>query len=266
MKDAGGCPGASAALILCYHAIADHRGDRVLADYAIPQAQFEAQLASLEKRGFAFISGEDFLAALQSGVPLPHRAVLLSFDDCYADLLEVARKILQPRGIPAIAFAVTGMQSGTNEWDQAIGASRLRLLNWDELAELRMLGIELGSHSRNHRQMCGLSEDELVKETSGSADDLSRHLRHNPRLFAYPYGELDTRSRAAVEQAGYTAAFSLTEKRAGPGCDPFNLPRMEILRRDTPWRFWLKTTWPGLAKALRWRKFLARWKARFTGA
>jgi len=32
--------------------------------------------------------------------------------------------VLQPRGIPALTFAVTGMASATNEWDQAYGPDR----------------------------------------------------------------------------------------------------------------------------------------------
>lgn len=243
---AGGMPTSERLLVLCYHAIADLSEDPLLADYGIDRATFQDQLDSLLGRGFTFVDPDEAAAFFSEAGRLPSKAILLTFDDCYEELSEIAREVLVPRGIRAIAFAVSGMRSGTNEWDQAIGAQRLRLLGRNELLELRKLGVEIGCHSRSHRILAGLSDSDLAAETAGAADDLEALGLPRPRFFAYPYGESDHRSRAAVQSAGFLAAFGLSSAQANPWSDRFCLPRVEILARDAGWRFQVKTGWPRL--------------------
>lgn len=252
----GGYPERSKCLVLCYHAIADHRFDALLKDYSIPEDMFTAQVDALQKAGFTFVGPSDFLLFLKGVIGMPRRAVLLTFDDCYTDLLDAARKILRPRGIEALAFAVSGMKSGTNEWDQAFGATRLNLLDGDGLNALAEAGVEVGGHSRVHPMMPELPDDRLREETGGCADDLAALGLPRPRFFAYPFGGRDNRCISAVEQAGYAAGFGLADKYARPGRNLFDIPRVEMLGSDTPWRFWFKTRLPRPATILRTRLFV----------
>src|SRR6476620_5762014 len=136
-------PGRERLLVLCYHAIRDRSDDPVLAPYGVAPDRFAKQLDNLTSAGFTFVSPESVANFVEHGTPLPKQAVLLTFDDCYEELLEIAINILQPRGIPALAFAVTGMKSGANEWDQAFGAGCQRLLPPDQLKELTSFGFEI---------------------------------------------------------------------------------------------------------------------------
>jgi peptidoglycan/xylan/chitin deacetylase (PgdA/CDA1 family) len=237
-------------LTLCYHAIADLSGDPILSQYGIDQKTFAAQLDSLRARGFHFVTPDDLLALFSGAGTLPQRAVLLTFDDCYEELADVARSVLQPRGIEAIAFAVSGMASGTNEWDQRIGAGRLRLLDQKGLRVLAGLGVEIGCHSRSHTYLPTLTDHEVDEETRMAADDIEAMGLARPRFFAFPHGLHDKRSRAAVKSAGYTAAFGLGRRRTTSASDRFALPRVEILARDHGWRFLMKTRWPTLSAVL----------------
>ena len=246
---AGGVPSSSRALVLCYHAMSDLSADPVLADYGIGRAAFAAQLDLLARRGFHFVHPRELRSAIEGRARLPRRAVVLSFDDCYTDLLDVAREELRPRGIPALAFAVTGLRS--NEWDQPIGAARLELLGASGLRSLGECGVEVGCHSRSHRSLTELGDEDLAAETAGSAADLEAAGLPRPTAFAYPYGVRDARCGRAVKDAGFALAFGLRRGRAGPGCDPFDLPRVEILARDTGWRFRAKTAFPRLSAILR---------------
>lgn len=234
-------------LTLCYHGISDLSGDLVLSQYGIDPEAFASQLDSLRARGFAFVTPEDLIALLSGVGTVPDRAVLLTFDDCYEELVDVARDILRPRGISAIAFAVSGMRSGTNEWDQKIGARHLRLLTSDGLRELSGLGVEIGCHSRSHAYLPSLSDEALESETRSAADDLEKLGLPRPRFFAYPHGMHDRRSRIAVRSADFAAAFGLSRKHVTRKSDRFDLPRIEILARDRGWRFNMKTRWPRLA-------------------
>ena len=231
-------------LILCYHAFTDLSDDARLAPYGIRPELFARHLDELAARGFSFVSPDELARALTAGERLPGKAVLLTFDDCYQELSEVAAEVLAPRGIAGIAFAVSGMASGTNEWDQAHGARRLTLLDDAGLRDLATLGLEIGCHSRSHRRLNGLSVAELEAETSGAAADIAAMGLPAPRFFAYPFGTHDGASRAAVERAGFLAGFALETRRAGYGSDRMALPRVDILGTDRGWRFTLKTAVP----------------------
>lgn len=246
-------PMSDRLLVLCYHAIEDQASDPVLAPYGVRPEQFGAQLDSLTRRGFRFITPSQFAAYLQSDAPLPRRAILLTFDDGYASLTETARVALKPRGIEALVFNVTG--PATNEWDQAYGAKAIELLSAEDRRSLEAVGVEIGSHSRTHREMPLLTPAELADEIAGSLQDL-RAAGHSPRFFAYPYGSRNAAARAAAKSAGYLAAFSTRQKHVRPGVDPFDLPRVMIYASDRGWRFRAKTAAPriwALAERIRRR-------------
>jgi len=240
----GGIPGNSPVLVLCYHAIQDLSADRILSNYGIPPGQFARQLDDLAASGFVFIRPEELLAFLAGSAGLPRRAVLVTFDDCYEELLEIAGTVLRPRGIAAVAFAVTAIPSSTNEWDQRIGCTALPLLGEQGLRDLSCQGVEIGCHSRTHPELPRLSDEALEQETAGAAGDLQSACLPRPRFFAYPYGSVDARAARAVRAAGFAAGFGLRAKGVTRGDDPMVLPRIEILRRDTGLRLWLKTRVP----------------------
>jgi glycosyltransferase involved in cell wall biosynthesis/peptidoglycan/xylan/chitin deacetylase (PgdA/CDA1 family) len=250
VREKGGIPNSNRLLILCYHAIGDRSDDPILSQFAVRRELLEAQLDSLTRRAFTFVS-PDALAAFIAGAPLPRRAVLLTFDDCYAELPVIAREVLQPRQIRAMAFAVTGMSS--NEWDQKRGATRLSLLSSGQLRDLQPLGVEIGCHSRTHRDLRLLSNDERMTETAGAAQDLLEAGLPRPRFFAYPYGACDAAAKQAVRQAGYVAALGLSQRHVRRSSDPFDLPRVMILPKDHGWRFLLRTAFPLLFAHLRRR-------------
>jgi len=248
LHESGWLPSSDRVLVLCYHAIEDQSDDPVLAPYGVPPKRFADQLDSLTRRGFSFISPDQLAAFLRSKAPLPRRPVLLTFDDGHAGLLDVARSLLRPRGIQALAFVVTDVASGTNEWDQAYGASALRLLTNEERKEAESLGVEIGSHSKTHREMPLLTDRERRLEARGSSADLVSAGLRPPRFFAYPFGARNEDSRKAVAEAGFLAAFGLSYRRVSQACDMFDLPRVLILSTDGNRRFWMKTAAPDIVR------------------
>jgi peptidoglycan/xylan/chitin deacetylase (PgdA/CDA1 family) len=67
---------------------------------------FDEQLAWLSRR-FTIVSLHDVLEARRGGRPLPRRALLLTFDDAYADFAGAAWPALRRRGLPASLFVPT---------------------------------------------------------------------------------------------------------------------------------------------------------------
>lgn len=244
LRRSGWVPFSKSLLVLCYHAIGDQSGDPVLAPYGVPPEEFSRQLRSLEARGYSFVTPDQLVAFLNSGAPLPRRPVLLTFDDGYADLVDLARDVLNPRSIEGIAFVVTGRTS--NEWDQAYGAGAIDLLTSAQRRELSALGLEIGSHSRTHRELRLLDDTELEAETAGSFRDISSGGPDRARFFAYPFGAVDARSESAVRAAGFVGAFGLRQRRLDRSTDRFGLPRVIVVAEDRGWKFRAKTAAPRL--------------------
>jgi peptidoglycan/xylan/chitin deacetylase (PgdA/CDA1 family) len=237
--------------ILAYHAVADLGADPVLAEYGVPPALFAAQLDDLSGHGWEFVDLDAVLTALDDGEPLPRRAVLLTFDDAYVDLLETACPLLQARGIPAVVFAVADLVGASNLWDQRKGAAALRLLDADGLRELPERGVEVGSHTATHRSLPRVDRGELGDELAGSAATLEGLGLPRPRAFSYPYGDADGGLATAVEEAGYDIAFTTAWGEPGRDTSRYLLPRTEIHASDTPRKLGLKLAaagWPGLAR------------------
>jgi len=153
------------------------------------------------------------------------------------------------------------MKSATNEWDQAYGAGRLRLLSPGQLQELVDLGVEIGSHGRTHREMPLLKSAEQADEAAGSAADLAAQGLPRPRFFAYPFGFADDASKDAVHKAGYLAAFGCGAGRMSADSDILKLPRVIILASDRGWRFRLKIRAPRLFANLAWLREAVRNRA-----
>ena len=237
--------------ILAYHAVADLRGDPVLAEYGVAPDLFAAQLDDLAAAGWSFVDLDRVLSWLAGAGELPPRALLLSFDDAYTDLLEVAAPLLGERGVPAIVFAVAGHLGGANDWDHHKGAANLRLLDAAQLQGLPEVGIEVGAHTVNHRPLPEVPAAELEEELGGSAALIEAAGLPRPRAFSYPYGRFSPEIAAAVAAAGFEVAFTTAWGDPRPGADLYALPRIEVHASDSPrklrWKLAL-AGWPGLLR------------------
>jgi peptidoglycan/xylan/chitin deacetylase (PgdA/CDA1 family) len=219
--------------VLCFHSLNDLAGSPVIEEYGVPAAQFRRQLRVLRRAGFRFVTPEEVLRSVERRGGLPRRPLLVTFDDCYVDLLAAGAPILRDEQVPAVAFAVAGLVGGGNDWDTALGAPPLRLLDADGLRALERSGIEIGVHGGTHRPLTALTDDELVEETSGAATALAALGLSPPRIFAYPHGEHDERVRRRVAAAAFRAAFTVEPGLVRSGApDRYALHRVEVLRRD----------------------------------
>ncbi len=94
----------------CYHALSDSWR----ADLSVCPAAFERQLGLLVARGYRGA----FSDAVSS--PAHHRTLVVTFDDGFRSVLELAFAILERLGLPATVFAVTDF-AGEEEVGRCIG-------------------------------------------------------------------------------------------------------------------------------------------------
>ncbi len=89
--------------IVTYHYVRDLERSRYPAIKGLSTARFREQLETL-RRAYTLIRGEELLAAATAGAELPPRALLLTFDDGYADHFTQVFPILDELGLSGCFF------------------------------------------------------------------------------------------------------------------------------------------------------------------
>jgi glycosyltransferase involved in cell wall biosynthesis/peptidoglycan/xylan/chitin deacetylase (PgdA/CDA1 family) len=118
-------PRAPALAVLTYHRVGDP-GDGPPGLMSATVRAFERQMAWLAGTRRA-VSLDNVLAARDGGPPLPPHAVLVTFDDAYADFATHAWPVLSRHGIPAVLFVPTAYPGDPGSafwWDRLFAAVR----------------------------------------------------------------------------------------------------------------------------------------------
>ena len=156
---------------------------------------------------------------------LTDRAVVVTFDDGYVDVLETAYPLLARYEIPATVFVVSGCL-GKRFWWDAGEDDAARPLTFSELADLagsRL--IDVGAHSVSHPMLATLSPGEQRAEITTSKETLQASLNVPVHGFSYPHGATSKATREMVERAGYEYACTSHNDTVDSTSDLFRLPR-----------------------------------------
>lgn len=218
-------------VMLMYHAITP--GKRPPGwPWGVSLRQFCDQLDFLVAEGYTTPTMAELVAAPAKA--WPERTAVITFDDGYADNL-AAWEAMQRRGVRGTWFVVTGSIGALPQWESD-GRPDGRLLHAAELREMQASGMEIASHSVNHRRLPELGDDTLRHEIVDSKATLEDILGNAICSFAFPYGAWDARSADAVRAAGYAGACTTRTGWALRDHDPFRLRRLTVVNGDTPAR------------------------------
>jgi peptidoglycan/xylan/chitin deacetylase (PgdA/CDA1 family) len=210
--------------------------------YVVSAQRFDQQMAWLKRNGYHVLSLAEFAALQRERRLPPARSAVITIDDAYTDVKR-AYSILQRYGFPATLFVVSGRVGDANRWDQDGELSGRPLLDWLDLKALAQNCIEIGAHTRTHPHLRSMTAEEAQAEIEGSRVDLERELDVPIRTFAYPYGEYDAVTEAAVRDAGFQGCCGVTPDPAIAATSPYALPRIEIRGTDSLLDFVLKLHW-----------------------
>jgi peptidoglycan/xylan/chitin deacetylase (PgdA/CDA1 family) len=230
----------SDVLVLCYHAFSPDWP----ADLSVSPECFEEQLELLVRRGYV---GATFERAITD--PPGPRTVVVTFDDAFRSVRELALPVMRRLGLPGSVYVPTDYPgapgamawAGTDHWLGGPYEHELRCLGWDELGELAQEGWEVGSHTRSHPRLTMLDDEALAAELEGSRAACEDALELPCRSIAYPYGDVDERVVAEARAAGYVVGAALPAGRLHPG-GPLRWPRIGVFNGDDLQRFRLKVS------------------------
>jgi peptidoglycan/xylan/chitin deacetylase (PgdA/CDA1 family) len=217
--------------ILGYHKVGPPAPGSWETWFSVPEDVFASQLTALRDGGWQPVDGAAFLRGLAEPEALPERAALITFDDGYRSVLEVALPWLERFGYPAVIFVPTDYVGRTNLFDRD-NEPQEPLCDWDDLRELARRGVAVESHGASHRTFSELTTSEREGELERSKAALEAELAQAVELFAYPYGDdagAPPDVREALARAGYLAACGYGGGLVSlPPEDPYRLERVAM--------------------------------------
>jgi peptidoglycan/xylan/chitin deacetylase (PgdA/CDA1 family)/GT2 family glycosyltransferase len=207
---------------LAFHSIASlQAGDNPA--YCITPARFQRMMQWLTTHGYDCV---------QPGASATsQKSFELTFDDAYENLYTELLPHIERWQLRPLVFVVTGHIGQHNGWD-AGRARRQPLLNGQQMRDMQSAGVLFGAHTNSHPDLTGLSDDDLRREVRDSKAQLEDLLGTEVSAFAYPYGIVDERVRAAVGEAGYKLAYTVQPGLNWFG-DPLLLRRVELGEVDS---------------------------------
>ena len=196
--------------IIVYHHVS--RLDSPRPDTVSPE-RFEWHMAYLKKYHFNVLPLSALVRIIRQGKPMPRKSVVITFDDGSEDNFQYAFPVLKKYGFPATIFVITDVTNTEG------------YLNTAQMKEMLAHGIEIGSHTRRHAYLPGVSGKTLVEEIKGSKDRLEQELGVTTTSFAYPSGGFTEEARRLVQTSGYESACTTNR-----GYDRFNRDVYELKR------------------------------------
>jgi len=223
--------------ILMYHSV--DINDKITNIFISP-GSFERQMKFLHKNNYNVISLSEAADYIKNRRRPPYRTVAITFDDGYYNNYEYAYPVLKRYGIKATLFVIVD-KIGQPGW-----------VGWKELEEMSDSGIiTIGSHTKTHPWLTGLSIEGIKNEFDASKRILEEKLGKNIDLLCYPMGEYDRRSEDIANRSGYICAVGTNPGRSSSVRDIYAMGRIKISdSSDNLFIFWFETT--GYYKYFKW--------------
>jgi peptidoglycan/xylan/chitin deacetylase (PgdA/CDA1 family) len=254
--------------VLVYHGIRDAKETDwgTTEELHVRASVLESHLRVIRALGTP-ISLQQWREARRGGRPLPPRAVLVTFDDGYRSVKNIALPLLEKYEAPAVLFVCTGASTSGEllwydglerlgrsreiepakslpyeHWRQLIDGSRVvagvndgrAILTPDEIAECaRHPLIEVGAHTVDHPILARASVANQRRQIAESIAAVQEWCGVPTRAFAYPNGrpglDFTAETIAIIRELNVECAFS-TEPRLAEVDDSWEAaPRFTML-------------------------------------
>lgn len=190
--------------------------------FDITPERLNADFRAIREQNLTPVSLEQLVNHLQTGVPLPEKPIVLTFDDGYIGHYSYVYQLAKYYNYP-VAFSIF-----TDKVDgKIVGRSTVTWEQVEEMAQDPLVTII--SHSVTHpRDLTELSEQDLRYELATAKKRLEETLNIPINYFTYPEGNYDERVVEATAAAGYKAALIMRNdsgKFAGESEDLLTIER-----------------------------------------
>lgn len=192
--------------VLSYHKFSKDKIDLT----TVSEKAFDDQMRFLKQHGFRVITMDEFFDFLEFKKQTPERSVLITIDDGWRSVYEIAFPILKKYEYPATFFIYTDFITQGS-----------KTLDWDLLKEMAKKGISIQCHTKTHRYLDRRIGDEtfkdyfeaIKKDLIESTRIIKQRVNSDVKYLAYPYGETNHLVISLLMKLGYRGAF--TVERSG---------------------------------------------------
>lgn len=207
-----------AAPVLMYHVINPPPAGAPFPGLYVPAPELEEQMQALARAGFHAVTQQQLWRHWQEGTPLPVKPVVITFDNGYQSQYTNALPILRRLHWKAVEnMQLTGLPPSQGGLSQA------------QVRGLIAAGWELDTQGISHADLITLSPSQLHYQVAVARQTIQRRYHVPVNWFCYPSGHYDAAVIAAVKEAGFLGATTVVPGWAGPGSDPYRLPRLRVL-------------------------------------
>ena len=213
------------------------------------ESHFAAQLSWL-RRSWRFISPDEFSAIVSANLEIQEDCLMLTFDDGFVSNRRVVEAVLNPMGIKALFFVVSGFValSEKDDWRSFVAQNicypilqrkevpfHWRNMTWKDLNYLLESGHSIGAHTAHHARLSQVPDEDLISEILLSADTIEQKLGSKISHFAYTFGDLASFSPAALAVARSRFKFIYTGLRGNntSGVASWAIRRDAMTARDS---------------------------------
>ncbi len=184
--------------ILMYHDITKEKQ----VDWDVTPEELEQHFAAIQANGLTPITMDQLVNHLRTGVALPPKPILLTFDDNYLGQYEYAFPLLKKYGYPAVWSVHTGFVGTGGKKPKA---------SWDQIREMLKSGlITIASHTVKHLNLAQIDAAQVDQELRISKQVLEKELGIPIIYFTYPEGAYSDRVKEQVKEVGYQAALTMS--------------------------------------------------------
>lgn len=208
--------------VLCYHNFSRTESDLM----TVTQGDFEAQMKFLRDKGFTVISLDDLFDFFELRRQIPRKCVVITIDDGWRSVYEIAFPVLKKYNYPATLFLYTGIVVGSE-----------KTLNWEMIRKMTKEGLDVQCHTKSHRSLIKKADRESFRDyffsVQNELTESSKTIKHNldteVRYLAYPYGDNNHLIVALLRKLGYRGAFTVDRGGNPFFADEYRIQRSMVL-------------------------------------
>lgn len=209
-------------------------GPRVLIYHQVranPRRQMEVSVEAFEAH-LSWLQGNASVVSLEEAIQKrghegAEKLFVLTFDDGYADLFDIAYPLLDESAVPFTLYLST-KHVETRE-PMSPGSHPL---TWDQIGKMAASGLlTLGAHTHAHMDLRGPSLNQIEDDLGQSDQLILDRVGIAPMHFAYPWGYWSPLADTVVRRRYLTAALG-GGRPLTADTDPYFVHRLPVQRSD----------------------------------
>lgn len=209
-----------------YHSIESMPKSTVMRSLHVSPNKFKFQMWMLHILGYKGLSIrklKPYLYGEKKG-----KVVGITFDDGYQNNLTNAAPVLSKYNFSATCYIVSERIGCFNTWDLNKKITQRPLMTKNEINQWLELGMDIGGHTKTHKDLTKISIKEAQKEIRDCKNSLEETFNISITDFCYPFGCFDDMVSAMVKDSGFLSATTMTRGRASSKSNMFRLPRIPV--------------------------------------